>query len=248
MTNHRFVYRLAFPQPVRAGRPPMLHAMRDPDAALYLGDVLHERGFRYGGLIPNRRDAPVDLGIFRSDDLILITTRPPLNDREVGDRKPIERSFTQLEDIIFHNVFSRWFTICARSQIRLSDAAADVALEIRARQFIIPRMHGAPVVQAYGSLVDGRMVWRRFNGGGAPTVAFIVHAEHVWEGGPAVLAVWSVAGTPTLAWSAKVARDHRDLLLTTPFAMAELELPAPPAPPMSMAFADAWKATILGVA
>jgi hypothetical protein len=226
-----------------------MHALRDPEAALYIGDVLQERGFRYGGLIPDRRDMPLDLRLFRSDDLILLTTRPPLHDIEDGSRKSVEEGFTVLESTIFRNVFGRWFKRYSRTEIQLTDAAIRAAPGIRTRQEMMIRPLDPPVVHAYASLVDGRMVWRRFSRAEAPSVAFVVYSEHAWGDGPAVLAVWSVAGTPTLVWSAKIAADHRDLLLTTPFVMAELQLRVPSAaPPVSMAFADAWMATILGVA
>src|SRR5262245_27054244 len=134
MTSHRLFYHLGHVRTVRAGREPRRYAIRDSEAARYITAVLQARAWGYGGLILNQGAAPLDLSIFRSHDLIFINTCFPLRDLCLAHGKPVEGSFAELEDIIFRNVFARWFGRCAGSEILLSDLAASVSPAVRARQ------------------------------------------------------------------------------------------------------------------
>jgi hypothetical protein len=84
-----------------------MHQGRDADALLELLPVLNQKGYRYEGPLLNppsekREDAPVvDISFLSASDLVVLTTIPPLHDIEAGLKRPIRRSFTNLEELIF---------------------------------------------------------------------------------------------------------------------------------------------------
>jgi hypothetical protein len=225
--------------------------MRDGDAALFLTDALVERGYRYAGPLFNYSSngpdlIPVKDDFLRETDLILLTTRPPIHDRAVGDKKGIPRSFTTLEEKLFQGPLRQWFEGCARSEILLTGATARISPEIAKRQTILFRQNGGAMYQSYGSPVTNE--WQRFKMRHPLTATFLVYTPHAWPDGPALLAAFGMGGTETLVWCYQLATRFPHLLCTTPFAMAEMRTGARPERPESMDFADSWEVTILGMA
>lgn len=251
-------YRVAYPMPGRKGRPLQTSKMRDAEASMFIADVVKSLGYDYGGPLFNfpgvdpaeaggrsdDADAREAAELPGPDDILLLSTRPPLDDRETGDRFPIARSYTLHERLLFaaDGPLRKWFVRCARSEIILSHDAAAISPEIRERQRMWFRQHGGPYYQSY-SAPRGRWIYpgktdRR-------TAAFLICAEEAWPGGPKLLAAFGMGGTATLVWAYLLAKRFSDLLLTTPFAMVELEGKYPKHP-RRMAFD--YDATILGVA
>src|SRR5262249_46166065 len=104
--------------------------LRDADAALFLGPVLAERGYRFGGVIFNPPADPpadplarrkVDRSFLGPNSRTVVPTRPPMHDLVDGDRKYIRRSFTDLEQLVF-DALGTAFTHCSRTQVTLADA------------------------------------------------------------------------------------------------------------------------------
>jgi len=245
----RRCFRFAYHMPVRRGRQMYPFQMRDGDAALFLSHALAERGFRFHGPLFNFPAAgpdpvPVDESFFRETDLILLSTRPPIDDCSVEGRPRMSRSFTTLEDKLFQTV-TQWLARCARTEILLTDDAARVSPEIAARQSMIFHRNCDARYQSYGSPVTGE--WRHFKT--TPlTATFLLYAEHAWPGGPALLTAFGMGGTDTLVWCYLLATRFANLLCTTPFAMAEMRTGVWPERPESMSFADSWEVTVLGAA
>lgn len=245
----RRVVRFAYHTPVRKGRREHPFQMRDGDGALYLTDKLVDLGYRYHGPIfnyPSRGGAPrpFDESRFRPDDLILLTTRPPIHDYHVGDRKGIKRSFTSLEERLFSGPIKQHLERSARSEIVLSDATARISPEIGKRQSIVFRQNGGAMYESYGSPATGD--WKRFKKSDRLTAVFLIYAEHAWPDGPGLLAAFGLGGTETLVWCRLLATRFADLLCSTPFAMAEMRTGPWPDRPESMDFADDWPVTLLG--
>jgi hypothetical protein len=249
--SERRCYRFAYLRPAHKGREQPPFQLRDGDAALYLIDALGARGYRYGGPIINYPSAgptivPFDDGFFHPDDVILMTTRPPMNDVDFGDKKSILRSYTRLEEKLFTGplgVYLRW---CGRSEVMLTSAAAEISPEIAKRQSLVFRQNGGAMYQSYSSPSTGQS--RRFTGRETLTAVFLLYAEHAWPGGPALLAAFAMGGTETLVWCYQLATRYPHLLCTKPFVMAEMRTGTLPERPASMAFADSWEITIFGTA
>jgi len=248
MSQRRF-FHFAYLTPGRDDRPRYPFQLRDGPAALFLFEALSERGYRYAGPIVNRPPGPdmppFDDSVLRETDLVLLTTRPPMDDLEVGDKKSIPRSHTKLEEKLFEGSLRERFKRCARSEIVLTEETAAISEEIAKRQSMIFRQNLGASYHAYGSPVSGE--WRRFKKPEPLTAAFLLYAEHAWPQGPALLAAFGMGGNETLVWCHQLATRFQHLLFTTPFAMAELRT-TPLADPTSIHFADNWEVTLLGVA
>ena len=247
----RRCYHFAYLTPCHKDRERYPFQLRDAPAAHFICQALAEGGYEFAGPIFNYPSdgpdlIPVDDSFLRETDLIVLTTRPPMDDRSVGDKKFIPRSFTTLEDKLFKGPLRERFGRCARSEVLLTDATADVSGEIAKRQSIMFRQNGGAMYHSYGSPVTGE--WQRFKRRHPLTAVFLLYAEHAWPGGPGLVAAFGVGGMETLVWCYRLAKDFRRLLCTTPFAMAEMCTGALPERPVSMDFADSWEINVLGEA
>jgi hypothetical protein len=248
--SERRCFRFAYTMPCHKDREPHPFQLRDGEAAAMLIAELAGHGYRYVGPLPQYPAPgpdliPYDDSFMRETDVLLITTRLPMHDIHVPDRRRIHRSYTQLEDKIF-KALHVWFLRCARSEIELTDQAAAVSQEIGKRQSIAFHQNAGAEYMEYGSPVTGE--WRRFRRVHTLTAAFLVYVAHPWPGGPALLAAFGMGGKETLGWCYQLANRFRHLLFTTPFAMAELQTGPLTERPTSIHFADSWDVTLLGVA
>jgi hypothetical protein len=101
---------------------------------------------------------PIDVSRLPRTDLILLTTRPPMDDRDIGDKKLIRRSFSTLEEALFNPVLRRYFARCARSEVLLTDEAARTSPAIAERQKVEFRQNGGVGYSVYGPLASRE--WR----------------------------------------------------------------------------------------
>jgi hypothetical protein len=258
MTEQRRFYRFTYMPMGRLDRPTRLSLTRDSDAAMVLGQRLHDLGYRYAGPIinyplPKREPRPIVVlnpdapwrRQYRATDLILVTTRLPLDDDNVADRRGSRPSYAPLEQMLFAGPMRTPFERLCRTEVILDARTAEISEEIAARQVIMFRQNCGATYLALRSRVTG---WRRFKGTGGPTAGFLVYAEHAWPGGPALLAAFGMGGTDTLVWCHLLATRYADLLCTTSFAMAEMCTGGWPERPESMDFVQDVKVEILGVA
>ena len=87
-------------------------------------------GYEYGNIVFNSPTNPKKdkkLGhehfkFIKTDDLLVLTTRPPISDENHWDKKYLARSFTHLEDQVFLE-FRKYLDVCARSHVQLTSAA-----------------------------------------------------------------------------------------------------------------------------
>jgi hypothetical protein len=251
MTERR-LFRFAYLAPSHKDRQRYPFTLRDGDAALYLADVLlRDHGYRYASPIMNYpatpdQPAPSDDVVLGRTDLVLLTTRPPMDDRILGDKKGIPRSYTALEEKLFSGPLRERFARCARSEILLTDQTANISPAIAARQASTFRQNGGAMYHDYGSPRTG--TWQRFKQAAPLTAAFLLYEEEAWPGGPALLAAFGMGGTETLVWCYHLASRFRSLLLSTPFAMVEMRRGPGSDSPADIRFAEAWDVTLLGAA
>lgn len=262
------IHRIAYHTPVRAGRALQPNHMRDGDGAIFVTGALYPAGYTYAGPIFNypyrppkngldlRRLDPQDIDPAQLDqtderrvgkgDLLLLSTRPPMDDHVIGNRRCIKRSFTSLEHRLFEGPLRSVFKTCARSEIVLTSAVTRNAPDLAHRQSMMFYQNGRATYQSCGSPSSG---WQTFPCGPRDehvTAAFLVYAQEAWPDGPALLAAFGMGGTDTLGWCALLATRFKHLLCTTPFAMAEIRSRPQRKHPTSMDFVDSWDVTILG--
>lgn len=223
--------------------------MRDLEAAMMLVRALEKRyRLRLRQTIYNYPQAgpgpyPFDLRRFRKGDLILVPTRPPMDDAIVQNKRVIDRSYTELEYAIFA-ALRRTFRKCARPEIVLEDRVAAISPEIAARQSLLFHQNGGSMLDAYGRpdtceytyVDDGR------------TAAFLVYVAEAWPDGPGLLVAFGLAGTETLVWAHRLAGTLRGLLCTTTFALAELPAAESSFRTDDSSFVETWPVKLIGTA
>lgn len=229
----RYWYRFSYHAPRERGREPQPHQLRDGDAALFLSPILRDRGYSYGGPIFNyplaSHDTPavaeeVDATFLRPGDLIVLTTRPPLDDAYDRDRRPPMRSGTTLEERIFAKL-RHHFDKCSRSQVIVAEAHA------RAWPAVAPRRNMEfPVYRRHHTHT---------------TACYMTFDRHAWDGGPGLMSVFGMSGTDTLVWAHLLHARYSELVAKAPFVMALLSAAVPPSQPLSMSFATEWGVSIL---
>lgn len=234
----------------RVRKPMAPTTTRDPEAALCLMLALAQRGCIHEDTILNFAPKPGagpdhhDLRRFGPEHLFVIDTRPPLDDELLGNRRAIARSGSNLESALFAALRTVFFT-CGRSEIVLQPEYAAITPEVAARRSIEVAQHGDARYRRYSSPAQGTVDCK-----GLPprTAAYLVHLEHVWEGGPGLLTAFSVGKEETFVWCRALETRLHHLLGATSFAMAELDVVPRSLRATSLAFADAWNVTLLGAA
>lgn len=118
-------------EPKKPEPPDRPHLLRDGAAFTELTSILVDQGMRYGGLIlnfPASRDH--DRNVARpvkhrlhANDLLVLTTRPPVANEFEADKKRVVRSYTSLESRVLR-ALSSVFDTCTRSRVVLSMSVA----------------------------------------------------------------------------------------------------------------------------
>lgn len=240
-------FRFTYLVPGREDRELRPFQTRDDAAALALHDALFAGGYRFGGYIYNYPAKPqppikVDDSFLRPQDLLVLTTRPPLHDWDDGDRNRVHRSHTTLEEKVF-TCIKRHLTHCSRSKVTVSDTHARAWSEVARMvnvQFRLKRGAKIDAVMTYGS-----DTWQRDLASTPTTVAYLIFEAHAWEGGPGLLVSFGMSGTDTLAWNFILATQYPELIASVPFVMAEITAEERPARPQTLEFLRHWQIRLL---
>lgn len=226
-----------------------IHQLRDGDAFAELSAVLYSRDYEYGGLLLNLPSLkppapyPVDVSFLTSSDLIVLNTRPPMDDIEEEDKHLVRRSYTTFEEAIFNKLKPKYFVRCARSHITLSKALAKQLPEgFRDRANMLFHQYASPArvdgsYIAYGEFASESLeppADQRL------TPVFLIQIPALWEGGPGLLAAFGMAGIETMAWNFLLRTQFQDWL-EYQFLMAEVLPGELPIKPTNLSFAEDWK-------
>lgn len=243
-------YRFAYLSRGRKGEDPLPQRTRDAEAALALQPALHLRGYHYAGPIfnyppdkPNPRE-PVafDDSFLRPCDLLVLTTRPPLDDLIDGVRGLIPRSHTTLEARVFA-CMRRHLVHCSRARVTVAELHTRDCAEIAKLGNIQFRQKSGAAIDAVLGHNDGR--WQRGKREEPVTVAYLIHERQAWASGPGLLASFGMSGVDTLGWNAILARKHADLVASVPFLMAKISAPPRPQQPQTLDFLHDWKVQLV---
>ena len=220
---------------------------RDGAAFDELAATLTPLGYQYGTTIhfyPNDERPLSDLPELRANDILVLTTRPPLTDREALNplRRIILSSENDLEKLIFKQLFQRIF-YCTRKHIKLTQAAQDrLNADVRKWKSLefyensgATHPNGVAVIRKHLALP------LKEQRGTNSTVAFLFRADSLpgVEGTPglpcALLASFGMDGYSTLIWNTIVRYKYPHFATQAGFVMAELvfkkEFPANPLTP-----------------
>jgi hypothetical protein len=245
-TPSRRIYRFTYYDPPRDEKL-SLHELRDSDAFVELSPLLYDGTLSYGGLVlnypaPRNHDPnviiPVDESLLTPSDLLVLTTRPPLDDTE-EDKKRIRRSFTSLEHKVF-DALRLHFPKCSRSYVQLAPRLRDAFPEDRAnRAHVEYRVHG-PFASYKARRDYRRKRWDK--GDGHRTGAYLIYQKPAWPGGPSLLAAFGMSGPLTLLWTHFLGTrpNFSTVLAHARFLMAEIEIQDIPRKAESLRFSDNW--------
>ncbi len=206
------VFRFSYYAELQSNDPQLPHKQRDGDAFIELMDALRGRDYRYGELIlnpprrPSEPDVVTDLSLtFSTDDLIVLTTRPPLDELS---RRRIMRSRTALERKVL-DVVARYFSTCAVDKVilepKIADALTDEDLRSRSEvEFWTNQstLHERSAYKAY-RVAHSRVPLTAVDRDTTPhTMAYLLFLEsEAWRDGPGLLCSFSAGGTQTLVWN-----------------------------------------------
>jgi hypothetical protein len=240
------IFRLAFHSSQSNDTRRRIHQLRDGDAFVEMSPVLYSEGYEYGGLLLNLppgeagKASTVDVSFLTSSDLLVMNTRPPMDDIEEEDKKRVPSSSTNLEQSIF-DALKPYLAKCARSRVKLSETIA--------RQ--LPEHFGERAYIWFHEYTDGSYIkYRGLNdkswqipSGPNRTAFYLIRIPAIWEGGPGLLATFGMSGTETLVWSYLLRTRFPEWVLSHEFLMAEAVPGVIPQQPTDLSFADDWVVT-----
>ena len=234
----------------RTDRELLLNITRDAEAALALQPALCARGFHFAGPIFNypatlqhpKTPFVFDDSFFEPGDLLVLTTRPPLDDLIDGVRGGIQRSYTTLEVTVLA-LLRRHFAHCSRVRVRVAERHILASDEIAQMANIQFRQNGGAAIDAVLPYKSSR--WQHSRGAPRKTAAYLIYEAQAWPNGPALLASFGMSGTDTLAWNTLLATRYQHLIATTPFVLAEITAPKRPAQPQTLDFLRDWEVRLM---
>jgi len=242
MRCHRFAYASR----LRKGEQRLPFKIRDGAAFGELTAQLPELNYGYGELIfnpPFRRGKDRRLGkeyfsFIKRDDLIVLTTRPPMHDKEQGDKKGMPQSRTHLERMIFR-ACRKYFRVCARSHVVLTRAVA----KRNKKADLSFHQHKSARLKSHCALGALRATYVPRNT--HTMIAFLLRTKSIPEYGCGLLVSFGMGGWETLIWNRIVRKQFPQWLTKPVFVMAELDMSQVPAEARTLDFADSLKPTIL---
>ena len=242
MQYHRFAYSM----PVRSGDGPNLAKIRDGAAFSEVTAPLAKLGYEYGQMIYNPPFNPAlgtELGaehfhFIKPSHLMVLTTRPPLDDVTHGDKKLVQPSHTHLEKQIFTEC-RKYFAVSSRSHVQLTPAAGANFEKAE----LVFHQHKSARLKSYKRLDEfrGRCVSKKAN----ISLGFFLRTKSIPEYGCGLLASFGMSGLETLIWNRIVRTRFPEWISQNAFIVAEMDLTAIPKNPVTLEFVNQIKAEIL---
>jgi len=238
-----------------------LFKVRDGAAFNELAATLAPLGYQYGTTIhfyPNNKRSLKDLPELHANDLLVLTTRPPLTDREAVHkaRKIILSSENALEKLIFKQLFKH-ISYCTRKHIHLTPASQDrLAADVSKWKSLEFYENSGATHQLGVSIIKKHLdLPKKLQAGANSTVAFLFRADSLpgierTRGLPcSLLASFGMDGYSTLIWNTIVRYQYPHLVTQAGFVMAEIvfkkEFPETPLTPEFALDPDFVKVNIL---
>ncbi len=234
------VFRLTYSN-VRPDDAPELFKCRDAIAFNEVSAALAAQGKTYGTTIflyPDDTRRLADFPKFQPADVLVLTTRPPLDDWDPvtgSPRKKIWSTKTELEEILC-NEFERYIAYCTRKHVELTDEGAGLLTpENRAlwSHVEVYEYLGAKVQRHYAPAPV------RPKSEHPSTIAFFLRVNQVPGINCDFVASFGMDGYGTLIWNRLIRTRYADWLTGPRFVMAELVYKKGlPDEPLTPEFAD----------
>jgi hypothetical protein len=231
--------------PLRTGEASKPSKIRDGAAFSELSAPVAKLGYEYGNILFNspfnpKKDKKLGHEHFtfiKPDDVIVLTTRPPLDDGAHGDKKYLARSFTHLEDQVFLE-FRKYLAVCARSHVQLTSAAG---ADYEGFDFVFYQHNNARLKYL-----------RQLRGPRSKTpkdseiaIGFFLCTPSIPVYGCGLLACFGMGGWETLIWNRIVRIRYPEWVSRPSFIIGQFDLKGLPTRPPTLDFADKIKVEIL---
>jgi hypothetical protein len=239
---HRFAYSM----PLRAGEMAKPSKIRDGAAFTELTAPLAKLGYEYGDIIFNspfdpKRDKKLGqehFNFIKPKDLIVLATRPPLDDRRHGDKKHLDESYTHLEEQVFAE-FRKYLAICARSHVQLTQA---IGADFEKADFMFYQ-HKSARLKFFKRLDEFRN--RKPAKDSETAIGFFLRTPAIPVYRCGLLACFGMGGWETLIWN-RIVRTRFPKWVNRPsFVIGQFDMRGLPPRPPTLDFVDRIKVEIL---
>ena len=238
------------------GKKPFLHQQRDSASFIELIPLLSRKGYEFDdahlnfpskdGMAPPSPDMPLP----GKGELLVMTTRPTLNNDHEDDFLIIQGSDSPLENRIITAVRPH-FSACSRREVILSPRymnAFKKNYEDRCSTTYTAKGKKTKYlnIARYQATVNKNKSIRKWtHQDGIRTGAYLLYIREAWESGPDVLVCFSMTGSIGLIWAYLVRTKFPYLLDKPVIAMSELIIGDIPDRPTDLSFTLDWDVQIL---
>lgn len=233
------------------GKNPFLHHQRDEAIFIELMQPLSERGYEFGGALFNlyslngTKGSPSILLNPKKGDIIVMTTRPPLDDAEEGRKHVIKRGDTDLEEKVLR-ALREYLPTCSRREVVLNPCYVDMFEKGYDDRCSITftgngkKKRYLNVARYQVTVNKMRKIRQWLPKDGCRTAGYLIYVREAWKGGPDILACFGITGSCGLIWAYRIRTSFPYLLDSPRIVMAEIMVGPIPNHPLDMSFADAW--------
>jgi hypothetical protein len=191
-----------------------------------------------------------DITLLRKGELIVMTTRPPLDDNDEEGFLVIHRSNSPLENRIFTAVRPH-FSTCSRREVILSSRymkAFKKNHEDRCSTTYTAKGKKTKylnIARYQATVNEYKRIRKWTHGDGIRTGAYLLYIREAWASGPDILIVFGMTGSIGLIWAFLVRKKFPHLLDKPVIAMSELIIGEIPERPKNLEFSLSWDVQIL---
>ena len=232
---------------VRRDINPKIFQVRDGAAFHELAAVLSQNGHQYGTLIHNypfHAAGQAEFDFLKPDDILLVTTRPPLSDVRAENRRYVLESGSFLEKAIFEEL-RKYFSLLSRAEVCLSDHAASfLKEEDRDKADMEFYQHGSARIHRHRQGHEFR--YKELPGGSNITACYFLHLGRMKNCPCRLIVSFGMGGYENLIWNRLVRLRHPLWLQKPVFVFAEITLPKKePVKPITPTFCDTYAMRLL---
>lgn len=239
---HRFAYSMT----VRTGETLKPSKTRDGAAFSEISAPLGKLGYEYGNIVFNSPLAPKQdknfghehFNFIKPDDLVVLTTRPPLDDCRHGDKKHLDGSYTHLEEQVFAE-FRKYLAICARSHVQLTSS---IGANFDKADLVFYQ-HKSARLKSFKRLDEFRS--KKTPEDSEIAIGFFLRTPSIPIYGCGLLACFGMGGWETLIWNRIVRTQFSNWVNRPSFVVGQFDMKGLPHRPPTLTFVDKINVEIL---
>ena len=207
---------------------------------------MRKLGYEYGNILFNSPFDPTDdknfghepFSFIKPNDLVVLTTRPPLDDRRHADKKHLQESYTHLEEQVFSK-FRKYLAICARSHVQLTPTVG----ENFDKADLVFYQHKSARLKSFKRLDEFRS--KKTPEDSEIAIGFFLRTPSIPVYGCGLIACFGMGGWETLIWNRIVRTWFPDWVNCPSFIIGQFDMKGLPARPPTLNFVDKIKVEIL---